>query len=218
MVVGRRMGPGRSDYVDRRTVASYEGLDSGGTTADYKEIAMGDREFDIGKIMDEIFAAAEDFTHAFTDTMGGGRHWKHGFRWNWQGGKDFYPAYSYPPTNVYMKDDKTMVLEFALAGFREEDITLEFKGDYLVFSATAPPDASPNEEVKYFKRRLKFKDISGQKYYAPADKFDRDKVKAVFTRGILRVTVPPHEEVPEQESVKVNIEKDADESLSKEKK
>lgn len=180
---------------------------------------MRERDFDIGRIMDEIFAAAEDFTNAFTDTVGGPWGRGRGFHWKWD--KDFYPAYSYPPTNVYMKDDKTIVFEFALAGFHEGDITLEFKGDHLVFSARAPEDATPSENVRYFKRRLKFKDISGQKYYVPADKFDRDKVKAVFKNGILRVTIPPHEEVTEQETIKVNIENEGDASgasTTKEKK
>ena len=91
---------------------------------------MKERDFmDIGRLMDEIFEAAEDFTNAFT------QHYHPGgksFRWT---GRDFYPMYSYPPANIYMKADKTLVFEFALAGFTEHDVNIEFKGDYMHFSA-----------------------------------------------------------------------------------
>jgi HSP20 family protein len=157
---------------------------------------------DIGRIMDEIFEAAQDFGEAFKDEFT--EKGKHPFHWDET--VDFYPTYSYPPTNVYMTSNKTLVFEFALSGFREEDVTLEFHGDHMLFSAKVPEDAKQQQEdVKYFKRRLKLKDISEQRYYVPADKFERDNVKAVFKRGILTVTVPPKEEMKTEGGVKIEI-------------
>ena len=76
----------------------------------------------------------------------------------------------------------------------------------MLFSATVPEDAKQQQEdVKYFKRRLKLKDISEQRYYVPADKFDRENVKAVFKRGILTVTIPPKDEVKTEGGVKIEI-------------
>jgi molecular chaperone IbpB/HSP20 family protein len=166
---------------------------------------MKNRDFiDIGRIMDEIFEAAEDFTNAFTE----GVHFRPGKGFKWGERRDFYPMYSYPPANVYMTDSKELVFEFALAGFREEDINLEFRGEYMFFSANPPKEFEDPGSVQYFKRRLKFKSIHEQKYYVPEDKFNREDVKAVFKNGILKVTVPPHEEVKTQEGVKIEIEKD----------
>ena len=157
---------------------------------------------DIGRIMDEIFEAAQDFGEAFKDDFREKR--KQPFHWDET--VDFYPTYSYPPTNVFMTSNKTLVFEFALSGFREEDITLEFHGDHMLFSVTVPEDAKQQQEdVKYFKRRLKLKDISEQRYYVPADKFDRENVKAVFKRGILTVTIPPKDEVKTEGGVKIEI-------------
>jgi len=169
---------------------------------------MKDRDFmDIGRIMDEIFSAAEEFGQAFTEGFGPKGKW-HTF--SWHEGHDYYPGYVYPPANVYITEEKSLVFEFALAGFAEKDITLEFKGDYLTLSAkTAGGDAEP-ENVKYFKHRLKFKDFSGQKYYTPQDKFDQQAAHARFRNGVLTVTVPAREEVGEKEGFKVNIDNEDD--------
>lgn len=159
--------------------------------------------FDIGKIIDEIFDAAEEFSTALKDSMAypGAKV----YSWRFGDERDYYPAYSYPPSNVYVKDDKTMVFEFALAGFHEDDITIEFRGDHLIFSATVSETQESEESVKYFKRRLKLKDIPEQKYYVPADKYDQQATEAVFKNGILIVSVPPRDVVQAAEGVKVNI-------------
>jgi HSP20 family molecular chaperone IbpA len=171
---------------------------------------------DLGKLMDEIFAAAEDFTSAFTDRMQftpGDKAWK----WN----REYYSAYSFPPANIYMTEDKTLVFEFAIAGFGEKDVTLQFKGDYMVFGGTVPEDMKDPEGVRYFKRRLKHRSFSDQRYYVPADKFDRDSVKAVYRNGILTVTIPPKDVQPQDGGVKINIvneDEPADTGDAKEKK
>lgn len=158
---------------------------------------------DVGRIIDEIFEAAEDFTNAFKDSVSFGTDKFAGLRFGEK--RDFYPAYSYPPANVYITEDKTMVFEFALAGFHEDDITVEFRGDHMFFSAHVSDDLKPEGEVRYFKRRLKLKDIRSQKYYVPADKYDQENAKAVFRNGILRVTVPPHEIVQQKEGVRITV-------------
>jgi HSP20 family protein len=163
--------------------------------------------FDMGQIMDQVFEAANKFKDAFKD---GFPHFAKegacaGFRWDEN--VDFYPLYSYPPANVYMTKDRELILEFALAGFDEKDVNLEFQGDYLILSAK--PAAAPEEEgIRYFKRRLKIREIAAQKYFAPEKRFDRDKVKAVFKNGILKVTIPPREGYTTGDGVKVEIVKE----------
>ncbi len=168
---------------------------------------MRTHEFlDIGRIMDEIFDAAEDFRSQLKSSVG---YSPRGKGFNLGDIRDFYPAYSFPPSNIYMKADKTLVFEFALAGFSEEDIALEFKGEYMFLTVEGAERLQPTEEVKYFKKRLKFTNVNGQRYYVPEDKFDRERTRATFKNGILRVNVPPREEVAGQPGVKIKIEKDA---------
>ncbi len=184
---------------------------------------------DIGSIFDDIFEAAKDFGERvknFAPDFNGprsgdehegdqDRHGCHGmgggawFEAHGDDNVDYYPNYSYPPLNVYMLADKSLVFEFALAGFDEKNMNLSFQGDYMVFSARIDVE-QPEEGVRYFKRRLKLKDIDKQKYYVPADKFDQEKVKAAFRNGILKVTVPPKDVVDTPEGIKIEIVKEGE--------
>ena len=178
---------------------------------------------DLGNIFDEIFEAAQSFQNEFSrnfnrcETDGDPRVFTRGpFAFNKQffdENTDFYPNYSYPPMNVYMAGDRTLVFEFALAGFDEKDITLSFQGDYMVFSARMSDtdeaaESSVQQNNRYFKRRLKLKDIEKQKYFVPLDKYAQEKVKAVYKNGILRVSIPPKDEPDQSDGIKIEIVKE----------
>jgi HSP20 family protein len=191
---------------------------------------MKERMFvDINQILDDIFDAARKFGDEFQKNFDHGPEgFKEGFKKNfdhgpegfrrpgpfgdqeWDQNVDYYPAYSYPPMNVYLTADRNIVFEFALAGFEEKNIVLQFQGDYMIFSAKMDVENIPDEGARYFKRRLKLKDIDRQKYYVPADKFDQEKVKAVFKNGVLKVTVPPKEEMETPEGIKIEIVKEGE--------
>ncbi len=159
---------------------------------------MHNRDYmDLGRLMDQIFQATETFTNSFGDF---------GFQFQKDAEhRNYYSVYPFPPANIYMLPDKTMVFEFALAGYQDSDITLEFQGEYMVLSATAPEQSLDGEEVIFFNRRLKFKNIPEQKYFVPEDKFDREAAKAVYRNGILKVTIPPRDEVRNPQGVKIEI-------------
>jgi HSP20 family molecular chaperone IbpA len=180
---------------------------------------------DLGSIFDDIFEAAQSFKDEFHRNFNQCNQEGRGFaggpfafgKHHFDENTDFYPNYSYPPMNVLMTKDRTLVFEFAIAGFDEKDISLSFQGDYMVFSARMgaaeqyadSPVTTPGEEnVRYFKRRLKMKDIEKQKYFVPLDKYAQEKVKAVYKNGILRVSIPPKEEPDQSDGIKIEIVKD----------
>ena len=179
---------------------------------------------DLGSIFDEIFDAAQDFKNEFHrkfnqyGTEGDGFQGPFPFgRQFFDENTDYYPNYSYPPMNVLMTEDRTLVFEFALAGFEEKDISLSFQGDYMVFSAKLSGAGQsddgqakfmPDDKVRYLKRRLKMKDIEKQKYFAPLDKYAQEKVKAVYKNGILRVSIPPKDEPNQSDGIKIEIVKE----------
>jgi HSP20 family molecular chaperone IbpA len=165
---------------------------------------------DIQEILDQVFTAAEEIRHAVENEMGMGEG-KHPFE-HWADCRDYYPAYAYPPLNVFMTADKAMVFQFALAGFTEKDVTLEFRGDYMCFSATAPGDFAQNEDVRYFKRRLKLKSIAEQKYFVPASRFDQETTTAIMKNAILTVTIKAKTEANTGSSQKVNIVREDEKS------
>ncbi|TFH05540.1 MAG: Hsp20/alpha crystallin family protein [Spirochaetales bacterium] len=168
---------------------------------------------DLGKVMDDIFNAAEDFTSAFTDRMQFHPEEK---AWMWN--KEFYATYAYPPANIYMTEEKVLVFVFALAGFAEEDISLRFKGSYLVLSGALPEGVQDPEGARYFKRRLKRKSFTEQQYYVPANRFDRDAVKATYSNGLLTITIPPKDTATDEPDVTINIVNEDAPKAGKEKK
>ena len=85
----------------------------------------------------------------------------------------------------------------------------------MIFSATIPQSESAdsqgeNTNYRYFKRRLKMKDIQKQKYFVPMDKYAQEKVRAVFRNGILKVTIPPKEEPDQSDGIKIEIIREGD--------
>lgn len=155
---------------------------------------------DLGRIMDEIFDTAQEWGASFKDDCLNNKS-----KCGWEDNIDYYPFYSYPPANVYITTERNLIFEFAMAGFKKEDIGLTFHGDYMILSAKVDDTEENYKDVKFFKHRLKMKEVEGQKYYVPADKFDRDKVEAVFTNGLLKVTVPALEEAAGEDEVKIEI-------------
>ena len=163
--------------------------------------------FDLNRIMEDVFEATEHFKDAFSNGFScKPEDFKHCFHWDEN--IDYYPAYSYPPSNVYLTKEKELMFEFALSGFNEKSIDLQFKGDYMILTANIPEDYTQPDEVRYFKKRLKLKNITGQKYYVPQSKFDRDKVTAVFKNGLLKIVVPPKDDYASDEAIKVEIKKE----------
>jgi molecular chaperone IbpB/HSP20 family protein len=164
--------------------------------------------FDLGRIMDEAFQWAQEFGERFQEGMRGvefPEELREKLKERFKSYEDLYPHYPYPPANIYLTRDKSLVFEIALAGFEEAGISLEFRGDYLYFSARAPQEGEPAEGVQFFKRRLRLKSIEEQRYYVPADKFEQSAVQARFRNGLLRVTVPARPEAQQPRGFKVNI-------------
>lgn len=167
--------------------------------------------FDLGRIMDEAFKFAENFGQHFDPEMADRikrateRHGMGPF-----GAPDFYPGYLYPPANVFLTKEKKLIFEIALAGFEEKDLTIQFRGDSLLFSAKAPMTDEPAESIQYFKRRLKLKDIEEQRFYVPADKFNQSATQAGFKNGLLRIVVPPREPGDQSAEIKVDIKPDGE--------
>lgn len=169
-----------------------------------KEVVVNkDNKFpfmDLNKFLDEVFGQVEGFSEKLQHEMDRTFHG----RGPWAEGLDFYPTYAYPPMNVYLTSEKDLVIEMALAGFQQDDLELQFVGDYLLFSAR-PQTVDEVEGLRYLKRRLKLKPVEQQKYYAPADKFDQSQVSAAFKNGLLRISIPSKTVVTPKEGVKVEI-------------
>lgn len=117
---------------------------------------------------------------------------------------DYYPAYNYPPMNVSIRTDKSLVFEFALAGFDLENIHLRFQGDFLLFNADWTR-SEPTDVVTWLKKRMKSKSIIEQKYFVPSKRFDQSKTTAEFKNGLLTIIIPSLQEDVHSEEIIITI-------------
>ncbi|MDR2445246.1 MAG: Hsp20/alpha crystallin family protein [Spirochaetaceae bacterium] len=163
---------------------------------------------DFSDIFDDISRAAK----AFQQELSGYARNRHRFGGENANSTGSYDQYCWPPVNVYTDDDDTLVFEFGLAGFHEEDVGLTFQGDYMVLSAlcrTALKNCDDREqahpEIRYLKKALRFDPVEKQKYYVPADKYAQEKTKAVFKNGLLTVNIPVKETDWQNGGIKIEI-------------
>jgi HSP20 family molecular chaperone IbpA len=126
-------------------------------------------------------------------------HWSG--HWRDSEGHEGFDAF--PPINVYSvvysADDGSIVFEFALPGFCEDDVTIIFQGDYLVLSAKA--SGRVDESTGLPRPGFSPRDIVRQRYSVPIEEYAQELASVVFRNGILTVTVPPRE--PKGESMRI---------------
>lgn len=167
-----------------------------------------------GANLDDFVEAAKEFGYKMRDWgKDAGRYCRDRYdlfekEWNETGG--FRPVYAYPPLNQMVLTDRSMVLEFALPGFEEKNVSLAFQGDYLVLSAKVEDLAESEEELRVLHRRFRPRNIERQKYYVPKEEYDQGASKAVFKNSVLRVTVPPKEDAEAASGVRIEILRDGD--------
>jgi HSP20 family molecular chaperone IbpA len=140
------------------------------------------------KLFDKIF---EDFSNIWEDFDGAFKECKTN-----------YP--NFPPTDIYIKKDKTLIFEIAVAGYPEDNVKLDNHGDKLIVELEPLPETDVNNEKRYIKRGLKHSKCSAE-YYVPSDKYKTDEINAKIKGGILTVEIPAKESV---EPKKIEIKKE----------
>jgi len=97
----------------------------------------------------------------------------------------------YPVADIYRGDDGETVMEFALAGFTKEDLSIEVKPEKKSITIRADMEkATSDENTRRIARR------SFNKTYVNYDNnLDLSAVNAEFENGLLRVVVPTRPEV-----------------------
>jgi HSP20 family molecular chaperone IbpA len=98
----------------------------------------------------------------------------------------------FPPTN-YMRDkDGNLSFEFAVAGYKEEEIDLTFKDDTMVLELN-PKERTLEEGTRFIQQGIR-RAPSKLKAFVPVSKFDTAKAQATLSEGLLRVSIPIREE------------------------
>ena len=94
----------------------------------------------------------------------------------------------FPPTNCLRDKDGNLIFEFAVAGYKEEEIGLELKDDSMQLVLN-PVERKLPEGTRMIQRGIRSAPAR-LSAFVPASKFEVNKVEASLANGILRVFIP----------------------------
>lgn len=99
----------------------------------------------------------------------------------------------YPVADIYRNDDGNTVMEFALAGFKKEDLSIDIRPDKRSITVRASSGSSEGDGSETSRRiaRRSFE----KTFVNYDDNLSLDHATAVFENGLLTVIVPQREEV-----------------------
>ena len=92
----------------------------------------------------------------------------------------------YPVADIYKSDDGDTVMEFALAGFTKEDLSIQIKPEKNSITVSAFKGNGENETNK---RRIARRSFT-KTYVNYDNNLDLTSATADFENGLLRLTVP----------------------------
>jgi HSP20 family protein len=107
---------------------------------------------------------------------------------------DFYPSYAYvqsnnvfPPVRILQdKENKYMILEFALSGFKKEDISIETEDEFLIIKGERKPEIYENTiEIK---NNLKVTNFQ-KTFEFPDNYLDYSNPEVKFENGLLTIKI-----------------------------
>jgi len=98
---------------------------------------------------------------------------------------------TFPPANLFQDKDGNLIYEFAVAGYNDEEISLEFRDDRMILSLS-PKESSLPEGMKMIQKGIRSAK-SKVSAFVPPSKFDVEKTILTLEKGILAVKVPVKE-------------------------
>jgi HSP20 family protein len=117
--------------------------------------------------------------------------------------RDDMPVTRWEPAIDVFETDKAYVLKAELPGIEEKDVHVNVEGNILTLTG----ERKHEEEVKkeHYHRTESFYGTFSRSFVLP-DSVDREKIKATFKQGIMKLEMPKKEEVKPKE-IKIEVEK-----------
>lgn len=103
----------------------------------------------------------------------------------------------YPVADIYSDDDGNTVMEFALAGFSKEELTVEVKPEERTILVAASSDNETAGDRRIARRAFK------KTYVNYDDNLDLARAQASYENGLLSIVVPTR---PEIQPLKIKID------------
>ena len=116
------------------------------------------------------------------------------------------PMVTMPNLNRYRngaKKDDRFVVRTELPGVKEEDVHVNIEGNILTFTGERKSEEEISKE--HYHRTERYYGSFCRSFAIP-DSVDRDKIKATFKSGMMKLDLPKKEEVKPKE-IKIEVEK-----------
>ena len=117
------------------------------------------------------------------------------------GGSRFDRDFSRMMTTDVKETDNAYQLDMNLPGFAKEDIKAELKDGYLTINAQSNSSNDEKDDDGNFIRRERYTGSCSRSFYV-GDGVTQDDIHAAFKDGVLTLTVPKKEAIPEKEETK----------------
>ena len=102
----------------------------------------------------------------------------------------------YPVADIYKNDDGSTTLEFALAGFSKEELSVEVKPEERTITVSAQTDGAAQTQRRIARRSFK------KTYVNYDNNLDLTSATADYKDGLLTISLPTR---PEAQSINVEI-------------
>lgn len=117
---------------------------------------------------------------------------------------DVFVNSRFPPCNILKREDNSLEYEFAVAGYSEEEISVEFDNDHLILSLDPEEVDEKESKIKYRQMGIR-RSKSKTQFFVPVSHYDVEKAEAKLENGILKLVIPTKEVAkPKQLMIKVN--------------
>ncbi|SFH77551.1 Molecular chaperone IbpA, HSP20 family [Pseudobutyrivibrio sp. OR37] len=117
------------------------------------------------------------------------------------GGSRFDRDFSRMMTTDVKETENAYQLDMNLPGFAKEDIKAELKDGYLTINAESNSSNDEKDDDGNFIRRERYTGSCSRSFYV-GDGVTQDDIHAAFKDGVLSLTVPKKEAIPEKEETK----------------
>lgn len=100
-------------------------------------------------------------------------------------------------THDIIENDNEYILEYALAGFKKDDVSVNIENNMLIIEG----ERKANEDIKYNQKNTfygKFK----KSFTLPED-VNSEKIDASFNNGILSIIIPKDEKLKLSKTIKI---------------
>ena len=110
------------------------------------------------------------------------------------------------PIDIYRTRDShdnftTLNIDLAVSGLNPDDINISLEDDVLTIAHTK---TSHDDQRDYQQRNISRKNWTYQ-YRLIGKSLDRDSIRADYEQGLLKISIPIHEEFKSKKTIKVNV-------------